>query len=147
MLLTSASASASASALVILKMRNKKTTGKKMGMYSYIRLAILSIKAGQVISTQEKNKIIQILYKDREADPNSFAEMAFDLNGNINDSVPWYDVQENIKIFSKKYSEYIFIVRERSAEEEFAEEGPYYSSFNAGNLMRLKDEYIHSAFN
>ena len=98
-----------------------------MGMYSYIRLAVLNIKDGQVISTQEKNEIIQILYKDREADPNSFAEMAFDLNGNINDSVPWYDVEENIKTFSEKYPEHIFIVRQRSAEEEFEEEGPYYS--------------------
>ena len=117
-----------------------------MGMYTYIRLGVLNRKDGQSISAQEKNKIIQTLYKDRSADPNSFAEMAFDLNGNINDSVPWYDVEENIKTFSKKYPEHIFVVRQRSAEEEFEEEGSYYSSFNAGNFVQLKDQYIHLAF-
>ena len=117
-----------------------------MGMYSYIRLAILHHKDGQSISKQEKESIIQALYDDPIANPKQLAENAFDLNGNIIDSVPWYDAEDNLQKFSENYPDYIFILRQRSAEEEFEEEGPYYSSFYAGERVSLRPNLIENAF-
>ncbi|AXY58732.1 hypothetical protein [Acinetobacter sp. WCHAc010052] len=73
------------------------------------------------------------------------AESAFDLDGNVIDSIPWYDVEENIQKFSENYPNHVFILRQRSAEEEF-EEDPYFSSFYAGNRVSLRPDLIEDAF-
>lgn len=110
-------------------------------MYSYIHLAILHRKDGQSISKEEKQSIIQALYDDRVENPNQFAENTFDLNGHIIDSVPWYDVEDNLQKFSENYPAHIFILHQRSAEE-----GPYYYSFYAGERVSLRPDLIENAF-
>ena len=117
-----------------------------MGMYSYIRLTILYRKDGESISKEEKQSIIQALYDHRVANPNQFAENTFDLNGHIIDSVTCYDVEDNLQKFSENYPEHIFILRQRSVEEEFAEEKPYYSSFYASERVSLRPDLIENTF-
>ena len=117
-----------------------------MGMYSYIRLTILYRKDGESISKEEKQSIIQALYDNPTVNPNQFAENAFDLNGHIIDSVTCYDVEANIQKFSENYPAHIFILRQRSVEEEFAEEKPYYSSFYASERVSLRPDLIENTF-
>ena len=87
-----------------------------------------------------------MLYDDSTVNPNQFAENTFDLNGHIIDSVPWYDAEDNLQKFSENYPKHIFILRQRSAEEEFEEKGPYYSSFYAGERVSLRADLIENAF-
>jgi hypothetical protein len=117
-----------------------------MGMYSYVRLSILNADNQQPIEKSEKRKIIQQLYQDRKVDPKEFASSAFDLDGNIIDSVTWYKVDENIQSFSQNFPSHIFIVRQRSAEEEFSEEGVYYTSFQQGQALTFDRNFLDSCF-
>lgn len=117
-----------------------------MGMHSYIRLAILHRKDGQSISKEEKQSIIQVLYDNFTVNPNQFSENAFDLNGHIIDSVTCFDVEDNIQKFSENYPDHIFILRQRSAEEEFAEERPYCASLYTGEPVSLRADLIQNAF-
>ena len=135
--------------LLITDQSNSKKTDKrnlKMGMHSYIRLAIVDHQNGQSIAKEEKKTIIQALYNDKVANPKEMAQNAFDLNGDVIDSIPWDDVQENIQKFSENYPDYIFILRERSAEEEFQDEEPCFSSFYQGECVSLRSDLIDNAF-
>lgn len=89
-----------------------------MGMYSYTRLAIWSEQEQRPIKGETRQKIIQALYDDQEANPKGFAQNTFDLNGNRIDSTPWYHVEQNISLFSTKYPEYSFVLGQKEANED-----------------------------
>lgn len=68
-------------------------------MYSYTRLAIWSEEEERPIKGETRQKIIQALYDDQEANPKDFAQNTFDLNGHCIDSTPWYHVEKKYCFF------------------------------------------------